>query len=48
MTSFISLLATMLLPNRNKRKQLTLEDRMTVIKHYENGISAIAISDLID
>ena len=35
------------LPNVRKRKQLTLEDRMTVIKHSEGGMTAIAIFDLV-
>ena len=46
-SSFITFLAIMPLPNVRKRKQLSLEDRMTVIKHSEGGMTAIAISDLV-
>ena len=32
------------LPKRHKRKYLTPKDRMTVIKHYEGDMTAVAIS----
>ena len=46
-SSFITFPAIMPLPNVRKCKQLTLEDRMTVIKHSEGGMTAIAISDFV-